>query len=325
MRKVRWLVLVVAALGAAGCGPPLAAARRTTTEPPRPREREAAERNARRSCSASWSWLYPGIGQLCLHEPLAGVTFGTVTALDGAALIAAVADDDDGAALLAGTALADTYVYAGIAPSIERQLAARRRFVPADGFGEVWGAPFDLRVISRPEVWGGILGLAAVGSAFSIAVSQRDPHAVRSPPRLFGHETTPGVAYPLAGAAGLGLFAQVAPTEETVFRGLVQSAFARGCGEACGYLLGTTVFGASHAFNLVAIDDPDDRKRYAAVGLPIITMVGAYLGGIYWLDGYSLRPGVATHFWYDLLVSMAAYAYDPRHEGFATRVTLPLR
>src|SRR5205085_1742453 len=82
---------------------------------------------------------------------------------------------------------------------IQRPRASGRRFVPEDSFGEVWGAPFHPRVLSRPEVWAGTLALTGVASAFGFAAAHRDPREPRSPPRLFGKDVSPGFGY--SGAA----------------------------------------------------------------------------------------------------------------------------
>jgi hypothetical protein len=65
------------------------------------------------------------------------------------------------------------------------------------------------------------------------------------------------------------------------------------------------------------------RKRYVLVGVPYLVLVGQYLGGIYWREGYTLTGSVAAHFWYNVALSAIDFVYDPRNSSISGKVALP--
>lgn len=308
----------------AGCGTPPRPARTSAAEPERPRERAARERYEHRRCSPYWGFLFPGLGQLCLHQDAEGGTLMGVTGLDVAGLVAGAAADKPSAILLGSTGIMDAYLVGGFTPVLQRQLAAHKRFVPEDTLDELLFAPFNGRVLARPEVWGGVLGQTAVGLLLSFALLDRGstPHPSAAP-RLFGQDVPRGLAYPAAGLTYGATFSQVAIAEETVFRGVIQSGLARSCGEGCGWALSSFAFGLFHGTNAIGISDPKERLRYLAIGLPYLVLSGQFLGGVYWMNRYSLAAPVAIHFWYDFLLSTVYYAMDPRHANISARVGFP--
>jgi hypothetical protein len=52
-------------------------------------------------------------------------------------------------------------------------------------------------------------------------------------------------------------------------------------------------------------------------------VLGGYLGLSYRWHGYGLAAPVAIHFWYDLLISAASFAMDPRHNQLSGSIALP--
>jgi membrane protease YdiL (CAAX protease family) len=318
------LLVALGALTAllAGCGPPPRPARLSDAEPERPRERAARERLANARCSTNWSLLYPGLGQICLRQDAEGGAIAALSTVEGAGLIYGAVKGQRGLTYVTAVGVQDLYVYGAFAPTLERQLAARQRFVPEETFGELLLAPFNGRVLAKPDVWGGILGMSLVGIATSALLLDRGrTYHPGTTPVIFGKDVPPGVAYPAAGLAFAGLFSHVAPAEETLFRGYVQSSLARACGEGCGWALGSFIFGLSHAPNALLLDNARDRERYLAIGVPFLVLAGQYLGFSYWRNGYSLAPPVAVHFWYDFIASAVDFALDPRHSPIAAKVS----
>lgn len=308
----------------AGCGSPPRPARTSATEPERPRERAARERWEHRRCSPYWGFLYPGLGHICLRQDAEGGALLGVATAEGAGLAAGLLKDQRSVTWATGIAVQDAYVYGAFAPLIQRQLAQRKRFVPEDTLGELLFAPFNGRVLARPDVWGGIVGMSAIGIAASVLLFDRGrTYHPSATPTLFGRDVPPGVAYPGAGLTFGAVFSHVAVAEETAFRGVVQSGLARACGEACGWALGSFAFGLFHASNAFLIDDARARERYLMIGIPYLVLAGQYLGGSYWLNRYSLAPPVAIHFWYDLILSVVDFALDPRNSPISARIGMP--
>ena len=200
---------------------------------------------------------------------------------------------------------------------LESQRAAQLRFVPQESLTELARAPFSTEVLSRPMVWGGIVGTLAAGLAVSrLLDGPVDTSRLGRRPVLFGHTLNSAAGYPLAGAIGVGLFEHVAIAEESAFRGLLQSGWARSQGETRGWIYGSLAFGLIHSTNIVFLD-PSQRLKYLAVGVPFITVLGSYLGLAYRHSDYSLAPPVAIHFWYDFLIEAYGFFTDPKNSPLA--------
>ncbi|MFN2546769.1 MAG: CPBP family intramembrane glutamic endopeptidase [Myxococcales bacterium] len=304
---------------AIGCAPVMQRARVTREEPVSERENEARERVVNDDCSRRLSLLWPGVVQLCRGRSTEG---GLMLGLGAAELgtgLAAGFDQGFGSAAAGVPLLAfgDLLTLSALDAVIESQRAARYRFVPQESLSEMAAAPFSPQVLSKPAVWAGIAGTLAAGILVSrIVDGPVDTTNFGRRPVLFGKELNSAVGYPLAGAIGIGLFEHVAIAEESAFRGLVQSGWARSSGEDRGWIYGSLTFGLVHASNIVFMD-PSQRLTYLAVGVPFITALGSYLGLAYRWSGYSLAPSVAIHFWYDFLIEAYGFVLDPRHSPLA--------
>lgn len=56
----------------------------------------------------------------------------------------------------------------------------------------------------------------------------------------------------------------------------------------------------------------------------MIAAIGAGLGLAYIRTGYKLETSVAMHFWYDFLLSTAAFVVDPEHQPFVVQYGMRL-
>jgi membrane protease YdiL (CAAX protease family) len=202
----------------------------------------------------------------------------------------------------------------------DRQLARYALYTPTDSFEDLLAAPFNLEVMKRPKVWAGLLVALGVGIGASALLEGGFPKGdPGGDVNFFGKQVSPAVGIPGGlGVAGV-LFSHVAPAEELLFRGVVQSEIARQSGETTGWLAGSLVFGAAHAPNAFLVEG-EDRKRYLVYGLPVITAVGTYLGYLYRDSGYSLAPSTAVHFWYDFLLTSTFFIMDPQSSPISAQV-----
>jgi hypothetical protein len=301
-------------LALAGCVP-VATARTSADEELRAREADAKERLANKRCALGLAWAFPGVGQICANEPKEGAVLASLAVAEGGLAITSLATDERATQGITVVTLQDLWVYSITKVTIDRDLAERKEYAPEDTLGELALAPFNGRVMRRPELWAGLPLAIAAGVAVGAILDgpgHRDYHFFRDAPRLFGQPVAAGAAYPLAAATYAFEMEQVAIAEETLFRGQFQSQLARACGEACGWAVGAAAFGGLHAFNALFIDDPGEKKRYLAVGVPFLVLMGQYIGAIYWGEGYTLTGSVAAHFWYNMAISMIGYAADPR-------------
>jgi membrane protease YdiL (CAAX protease family) len=323
--------LAAAALAlAASCSRPVMTGRTSIIAPPSPAEIEAGVAVDYRSCSPHLGWLFPGLGQLCLGKTGEGAVLGGLAASEiGTAVAVGVEVDDDfdgdgqaddplehpGVALPLA-AVQDLWIY-GLADTwITGALARREMYAPPDTLTDLVAAPFNLEVMKRPAVWGGLLGALALGIGVSLALDDTDSDQVGDDPNLFGETVDARYGYPLGALAGGTLFAHVAPAEEALFRGYIQSTSARVLGETPGWVAASLLFGLAHLPNMYALPE-DQRTEYLLYGIPVITAAGFYLGWVYRTSDYSLAPSTAVHFWYDLVLTATLFVIDPENSIFA--------
>jgi membrane protease YdiL (CAAX protease family) len=163
-------------------------------------------------------------------------------------------------------------------------------------------APFNYKVLKKPEVWGGLLGgiVLACGVTYLAFHEQISSHSSHSLNRAF----TPVVALPV----GIG--------EESFFRGFLQSQLSESLTPWGGILASSVLFGAAHIRNGLAME-PEFQKGYFQFVLPFITLAGVYEG---WLTykNRSLQSSVALHTWYDLvLLTLGSFAPQSLIKGRA--------
>jgi len=311
----------LALLLAIGCGPTLRQARLTDAEPPSERELAAAERIELRRCNPAWKWLLPGMGDICLRRAAEGTaTLGIFFAEIGGAVAADRAGSSAQAPLVA---VQDLYLYGIARPVLDEHLALRLRYVPSETTAELLGAPWNVHVLVRADVWLGTVLFAGLAFGLEAAIGELPRNHFGADPVLFGQRLDPAVGYPL-GALTLGATVEhVALAEESLFRGLLQSGLARHCGEGCGHLWASLLFGAAHATNALELSNPGERRRYLEFGLPFITLGGTYMGWVYRRSGYALSTSVAIHFWYDFLLSLGDFLIEPQTSSLVGRVTIP--
>ncbi|HEY4178806.1 MAG TPA: CPBP family intramembrane glutamic endopeptidase [Kofleriaceae bacterium] len=313
---------------------------------PDPRVRQAAEQARQRL----WPWgkspgkaaalSIIGLGQFYLRDNQAGTAYLLTTgALVGSGL-ALVANHDvsidgpsDSAKVPLGLGLAtagQNLLFYGIFDSyrdarVLRGDAGYSFHITHESLDELALAPFNPSVLKSPWVWGGVPAALAFGLGASILIDKIDGSDTQGRPTIFdvkkvnvfGHKFNRGAGF-AAGAGYFGaLFGTVGVGEESLFRGVIQTEMEERFGTVPGLVLGSVIFGSVHTLNFV--DDP----KQALYAVPVITVVGTTLGLAYQHTGHQLKTGVAMHFWYDTLLSLAAFAIDPDHQPFVVNYSMP--
>lgn len=264
-----------------------------------------------------------GVGQYCHRKDAHAAALAIAGAVDLSAAVAVGLESEAGfenpASVFAAVAYQDLWM-AGIADVlIDRDLARGRLYAPTDSLGDLLAAPFNWEVMKRPKVWAGILGAVAVGVGVTLALDGVPDGSPTDDANLFGKTVSPALGYPGAMAAFGGLFSHVAPAEELLFRGVVQSQLARSYGEGAGWLGGSLIFGAIHAPNALALPS-EQQLDYVTYAVPVITLVGSYLGYLYKSSEYSLAAPTAMHFWYNTLLSATAFALNPQDSPLSATI-----
>lgn len=152
---------------------------------------------------------------------------------------------------------------------------------PGDSLGALAQAPFRWKHLSRPTTFVPLLALAA-------ALGAGDPderYAFVRQGGLTRDELT------------LGLTAQmemVAVGEEALFRGVINHSLSRRLGPRWGVGLSSVVFGLAHSGT-------------GGTATPIgAALFGLYAGLLHQRNDYALGENVALHFWWNMLISVAA-------------------
>jgi membrane protease YdiL (CAAX protease family) len=286
--------------------------------------------------------LLPGGGHFYLRRPHMGTGFLLSTAALAGAGIAMLSsggapgdvsdparDSDDPIGELALVAAQNVWLYSIFSAYREARVlrgdAGYRYPITRETLPELAAAPFDPGVLKSPWVWAAIPVLLGAALGYSFLIDDL-PSGIRHLDDGRGvnflgrhYATGPGVA--LGELYFLGMFLPVGVGEEALFRGVLQSSLAESLGPNAGWLVASLIFGAVHVGNFVNTEQQDWSTTAKAV--PFITVTGAYLGLVYKMSDHQLRRGVALHFWYDFLLSTAAFVIDPDHAPFVARFGRP--
>lgn len=247
--------------------------------------------------AATLSGLIPGLGHVYLGDyKMAGVFLGSYGIFGGLGLANLGNETFRSSNLITLQNLGFYSAYAAY-----RDTRAYNHFegynysMPTDSFAELALAPFQWKVIKKPEVWGGVLGALSIGFGLSYFIFSDDLKTDCNINLASSNKSFfPLMAFPI----GLG--------EEAFFRGYLQSLFAESLTPWGGIALSSLCFGAMHTFNALEMDK-GLRKRYFTYGIPLITSFGAYFG---WLTykNHSLKESVAMHTWYDFTLFLLSYS-----------------
>jgi membrane protease YdiL (CAAX protease family) len=255
--------------------------------------------------AAGLSALFPGLGHVYIGDMK---TAGCLAGGTGLAMsAAAIASETDDAIYVSGAYTAqNTWAYGIYAAYRDaRKMNGSSGYsykMPKDSLSDLVAAPFNLKILKKPEVWGGVLGAltAAVGVGF--LYNYTSSHT--TPPSLSarGNNVMPLMALPV----GIG--------EEALFRGYLQPQLSEVFNPTAGIALSSLAFGAVHLINTQGMTKYE-RNKYCTISIPFITCFGAYFG---WLahKNSSLKESVAVHTLYDFVLFSIGALADNLNFGF---------
>lgn len=227
--------------------------------------------------------IIPGLGHVYLGD------YKTAGTLFGSSAISIGAMFNDRSRLIGGTSF-DTALFYGIFAAYRDVRKYNNNLgysykMPTDSFKELSLAPFSLKVLKKPEVWGGFLGAYALATGVGYLQHKIAPYTSC---KIVSADATPLQAF----AVGL--------REEVLFRGYLQPMLSETFTPVGGIIITSILFGAAHIPNARYLN-PEDRITYYTFSLPFITSFGAYCG---WLTykNKSLQESIAIHSWYDFTI-----------------------
>ncbi len=237
--------------------------------------------------------LFPGLGHAYLGDmKTAGAFAGSFGSGVGVAFSQQLNEQSSLSVLLTAQNLLQYNVYAAYRDArAQPGMTGYSYKMPTDSLKDLVYAPFNLSVLKKPEVWGGILGGLVLAGGIGYLAKQSSScihlRASASP------SLSPLVALPV----GIG--------EETFFRGFLQPALSEKLTPTGGIIGTSLAFGAIHAFNARGFSKKEKRAYYT-FGLPFLSVAGSYFGYLAHKNG-SLKESVAVHVWYDfILLGLAA-------------------
>lgn len=183
--------------------------------------------------------------------------------------------------------------------------------MPTDSLLDLAYAPFNPRILKKPEVWGGVLGALTASVGVGMLAKYSSSH--QKPPSLSvsGGNLKPFVALPV----GIG--------EEALFRGYLQTQLSEVFNPTAALALSSLAFGAIHFTNTLGMDEYE-KRTYCTYSIPFITCFGLYFGWLAQKNG-SLKECVAVHTLYDfILFSIDALALEEastsKEHGFSVSI-----
>jgi len=233
------------------------------------------------------SFLIPGLGHTYLGDLK---TAGTLFSSSGAAYTLSSLSNSNEALQFSSIVAAQNISFYGIyAAYRDTQLYNNNiKNIPINSLSDLSYAPFNLKILKKPEVWGGFLGALSLAVIIG-EIAYKNVSYVHCD--LSYNEIKPLAAFPI----GIG--------EEAFFRGFIQSSFYNTLPPWGAITTASLVFGLAHIPNALFLR-PKDRWRYYSFSLPFITSLGAYFGFLTYKNK-SLKESVALHAWYDFTLFLA--------------------
>lgn len=270
---------------------------------------------------AAGSFFLPGVGQLTNQQPgKAAAHFSFFLAATGTASHYIKQDDyiefaqrfdadeeisytnrTTERAEVAGRALTASMFYSSYDAYLER-----RRMLGNSGYNtpvadeslpQLALAPFQRKYFTR---WTTFVPLAFAASTLTLGA---DDSWVTSREDGFSRGEAAAYQLPKHGAVAIG--------EEAFFRGVLNNSFSHQWGRLWGLGASSLAFGVVHTGDGLSADSA------------VATAFGTYLGWLHQRNGYRLGEGVAIHFWWNVLISLAALRHDPADRTAQAAISVP--
>jgi membrane protease YdiL (CAAX protease family) len=239
------------------------------------------------------SYIFPGLGHMYLEEYKTASNFLLWSGTELGLSLNPKLDRELGG--LPNTSFSHTLFYGIYATYRDARIYNHNNGyaykMPTDSFSDLIYAPFNYKIMRKPEVWGALL-IDLVAAFTTIYLSEKIDqssviHSMQGP-------LSPFRAFPV----GIG--------EESFFRGYLMPICSEFTNSTGGLILSSTLFGAAHIPNASHYYQKSDRWKYYTFSLPLITSAGMYFGYLTQKNN-SLQEAVAVHAWYDFILFSLSY------------------
>ncbi len=254
--------------------------------------------------SATLSLLAPGLGQILNRNVGEGVTHAVVWAVMSSEYLRLSEDEDfiefddrvdeenKTIATNRTTFLADLYAfgslnlsfYSGFDAYRDARLATDnagyRTPAPSETITDLALAPFDWQHLKRPTTWAPL----AIPLVFLLIGPDEDTFIFQPDNTISREEMAAGF---------FAMHEMVAIGEEAFFRGVLNNGLSSAWGRTWGLVASSAIFGLAHQ------GDAGQATALGAGGF------GAYVGYLQQRNDYKIGQGVAIHFWWNFVTSLA--------------------
>ncbi len=171
-------------------------------------------------------------------------------------------------------------------------------------------SPFKKDNLSSP--W--VLGFAALGAGINylgarLEKNNRDYWDIRET-RILGDTFSRQPSLGVYSAYWIPISLGAATSEESIFRGLIQSGWEDAWGKRKGLIAASALFGAAHY----------NGSGPSATNAAFAALAGMYLGWRYQSNDYKLSQSIAAHFWFDVFAGLSIYLADPENNPLGAKV-----
>jgi membrane protease YdiL (CAAX protease family) len=178
------------------------------------------------------------------------------------------------------------------------------------GLSALLQAPFKRENLTNPWVVSfALLGAGLNYAGIRFAKTERDFWNMRQV-QILGDRFNREVGFGIYSAYWLPVSLGAAVSEESLFRGMVQSEWEDRWGKRKGWMFASALFGLAHY----------DGTGQSLGNMLFAAMAGLFLGWRFQQRDYHLSEPIAEHFWFNALAGVTLYLADPENNPLGAKV-----
>lgn len=263
-----------------------------------------------------WSLFVPGGGYFYLGETAKGAGYFAGTAglaSWGIAVNNKKAGGEVNAPLLYTQQLHAIQIYDSYRTAIMRTTkndTKKKILLEQSSISQLTLSPFKSKNLKSP--W--VIGFALLGAGLNYSIARidhvqkdiSDLHHIQ----ILGNQFNRGTGFAVHTAYWLPASMGAALSEETVFRGMIQTEWEELWGKDRGLLATSALFGIAHYTG----------QGESLGNILFATAAGVFLGWRFQKNNYRLSESIAEHFWFDAIAGATLYLADPENNPLGAKV-----